>query len=91
MLDIVTYRNYFIKKSKFCPGNVEILHNGKWGNICDDEWDHLEATVVCRQLGFNGAVEATTNGRFGQARSKKNDAHLYIIMYCRNDPLYLSE
>lgn len=51
-------------------GNVEILHNGKWGSICDDEWDNLEADVVCRQLGFNGAIKATTYGHFGQARRR---------------------
>ena len=49
-------------------GNVEILHEGKWGSICDDEWDYLEANVVCRQLGFDGAIKPTTNGHFGQAR-----------------------
>ncbi|XP_012222886.1 lysyl oxidase homolog 3 [Linepithema humile] len=51
-------------------GNVEILHDGKWGSICDDEWDDLEASVVCRQLGFNGAIKATTYGHFGQARRR---------------------
>lgn len=50
---------------------MEILHNGKWGNICDDEWDEFEAKVVCRQLGFDRALRPTTNGHFGQARSKK--------------------
>ncbi|XP_046751006.1 lysyl oxidase homolog 2-like [Diprion similis] len=51
-------------------GNVEILHNGKWGSICDDEWDYMEANVVCRQLGFESATKQTTNGRFGQARRR---------------------
>ncbi|XP_066586301.1 lysyl oxidase homolog 2B-like isoform X1 [Prorops nasuta] len=51
-------------------GNVEILHNGKWGSVCDDEWDYLEAKVVCRQLGFAGPIKPTTNGRFGQARRR---------------------
>ncbi|XP_029171466.1 lysyl oxidase homolog 3A-like [Nylanderia fulva] len=51
-------------------GNVEILHDGKWGGICDDEWDDLEARVVCRQLGFNGAIKATSYGHFGQARRR---------------------
>ncbi|XP_017889391.1 lysyl oxidase homolog 2B isoform X1 [Ceratina calcarata] len=51
-------------------GNVEILHDGKWGSVCDDEWDYLEANVACRQLGFDGAIKPTTNGHFGQARRK---------------------
>lgn len=51
-------------------GNVEILHDGKWGNVCDDEWDYLEANVVCKQLGFDGAIKPTTNGHFGQARRR---------------------
>ncbi|XP_011871663.1 PREDICTED: lysyl oxidase homolog 3 [Vollenhovia emeryi] len=51
-------------------GNVEILHNRQWGNICDDEWDDAEANVVCKQLGFNGAIKATTYSHFGQARRK---------------------
>lgn len=51
-------------------GNVEILHNGKWGAICDDEWDKNEAEVVCRQLGFPGLVKLTHSGMFGAAKRK---------------------
>ncbi|XP_012287530.1 lysyl oxidase homolog 3A [Orussus abietinus] len=51
-------------------GNVEILHEGKWGCVCDDEWDDPEANVVCGQLGFPAAEEATVDGRFGRARRR---------------------
>ncbi len=51
-----------------CIGNVEIFHAGKWGSICDDEWDIREATVVCRELGFADVVRETHNSMYGPAR-----------------------
>lgn len=51
-------------------GNVEILHDLKWGNICDDEWDDYEGEVICKQLGFIGFEKITHSGYFGVARRK---------------------
>ncbi|KAL1277515.1 hypothetical protein QQF64_024188 [Cirrhinus molitorella] len=47
-------------------GRVEIYHDGQWGTVCDDGWELAEAQVVCRQLGFPGAISATPGGQYGE-------------------------
>ena len=54
-------------------GRVEIytnntggLDNARWGTVCDDAWDFLDARVVCRQLGYPDAVAALTSAHYGE-------------------------
>lgn len=42
-------------------GRVELCRAGVWGTICDTDWDEDEATVVCRQLGFQETGKALLN------------------------------
>ncbi len=34
-------------------GRVEICVDEVWGTVCDQAWSTFDATVACRQLGFN--------------------------------------
>ncbi|XP_076308239.1 lysyl oxidase homolog 3A-like [Tachypleus tridentatus] len=52
-------------------GNVQIYHVGRWGYICDDEWDQREANIVCRLLGYPGAERSTGDSVFGHASSSQ--------------------
>ena len=33
-------------------GFVDILHNGVYGTICNDNFDDVDAKVICGMLGF---------------------------------------
>ena len=34
-------------------GRIELCHNGTWGTICSDFWDNIDASILCKQLGYS--------------------------------------
>lgn len=34
-------------------GRLEVFRGGRWGTVCDDDWDNLDTLAACRGLGFS--------------------------------------
>lgn len=47
-------------------GRVEVFYNGTWGTVCHSHWDLKDGKVVCRQLGFEGAIRMAYYSEFGR-------------------------
>ena len=37
----------------YIQGHIEILHDGKWGTICNDRLNDAAASVLCKMAGYS--------------------------------------
>ncbi|XP_029925248.1 scavenger receptor cysteine-rich domain-containing group B protein [Myripristis murdjan] len=60
------YQVQLVNGRNKCEGRVEVRFNESWGTVCDDDWDMVDANVVCRQLDCGLAVFVGSSSQYGQ-------------------------
>ena len=66
----VEYGIRLVNGSSATEGTVEVCIGGRYGTVCDDHWDELDASVVCRQLGYSGGAVPLKQAFFGSNLSR---------------------
>uniref|UniRef100_A0A3B3HNH8 SRCR domain-containing protein n=1 Tax=Oryzias latipes TaxID=8090 RepID=A0A3B3HNH8_ORYLA len=54
--------------SSRCSGRLEVKSNNSWSSVCEDDFDLLDAEVVCRELGC-GAPSVLQGALYGEAEN----------------------
>jgi len=72
---------------KKSAGNIEIFnkYNNDHKPICDGHWDLNDANVICHQLGYPGAIRATTRSYFTYKNSSSTTQQISVISVIFNN------
>uniref|UniRef100_K7GI01 Lysyl oxidase homolog n=1 Tax=Pelodiscus sinensis TaxID=13735 RepID=K7GI01_PELSI len=47
-------------------GRLEVLYNGEWGTVCDDDFSIHAANVACKEMGYMEAVSWVSGAKYGK-------------------------
>ncbi|XP_071479621.1 scavenger receptor cysteine-rich domain superfamily protein-like [Diadema antillarum] len=87
LLEIADWSLQLVGGSSKSEGRVEVFLGGVWGTICHNMWDHEDAMVVCRELGYLGADMALVAGEYGSGQN----IPLLFNVRCNGTESHLSE
>lgn len=86
---------YEIRLSGTHQGSIEVKAFGRWGYVCDDNFDKNAADVVCRELGFEGGVAELKPHSFyhanGTTPTAKSAVFIMDEVRCRGNESTLRE
>ena len=71
-------------------GRVQMFHNGSWDEVCGNSWDLKDASVVCQQLGFPGALVAVRSSDFQRTDGKRGNLWIHNV-HCIGNETALQE
>ncbi|KAM5296915.1 soluble scavenger receptor cysteine-rich domain-containing protein SSC5D isoform 2-T2 [Glossophaga mutica] len=70
-----------------CAGRLEVWHAGRWGTVCDDNWDLRDSAVACWELGC-GRVRP----RVGKTHYGPGNGPIWLDdMHCKGTETSLSD
>ena len=58
-------------------GRLEVMYQGTWGTVCDDDFGLVDADVACRQLGF-AVADMILKGEQNPFGSGAEDSPIYM-------------
>ena len=62
-------------------GTVLVMSRGVWKSVCGLGWDVLDASVVCRQLGFRGIRRFFRWSKFGEGNCKYGYTFILLFLF----------
>ena len=62
-------------------GRVEVGDGIEWVPVCSHHWNTTSAGVLCRELGYSGALAAYQGGHFGEGSGDM----IYDHFHCEGD------
>lgn len=63
-------------------GTVEIHTGGSWVQVCDGNWEDIDATVLCKEMGFAWG-KALLRSQLGKVSSSSITTKAFTNFNCR--------